>query len=69
MDGHEVNAGQKNGFTIIGVEPALQWNISQSWLVAVGCQFTVAGQNAINAIYPNLSVFWFWDKSGKIVMR
>lgn len=68
-DGHEVNAGQKNGFTIIGVEPALQWNISQSWLVAVGCQFTVAGQNAINAIYPNLSVFWFWDKSGKIVMR
>ena len=68
-DGHEVNAGQKNGFTIIGVEPALQWNISQSWLVAVGCQFTVAGQNAINAIYPNVSVFWFWDKSGKIVMR
>lgn len=68
-DGHAVNAGQKNGFTIIGVEPALQWNFSQNWLVAVGCQFTVAGQNAINAIYPNLSVFWFWDKSGKIVMR
>lgn len=68
-DGHEINAGQKNGFTIIGVEPALQWNFSQNWLVAVGCQFTVAGQNAINAIYPNLSVFWFWDKSGKIVMR
>lgn len=68
-DGHEVNAGQKSGFTIIGVEPALQWNFSQNWLVAVGCQFTVAGQNAVNAIYPNLSVFWFWDKSGKIVMR
>ncbi|MDP1767499.1 MAG: hypothetical protein Q8L74_01710, partial [Nitrospirota bacterium] len=68
-DGHAVNAGQKNGFTIVGVEPALQWNFSQNWLVAVGCQFTVAGQNAINAIYPNLSVFWFWDKSGKIVMR
>ena len=68
-DGHEINAGQKNGFTIIGVEPALQWNFSQNWLVAVGCQFTVAGQNAVNAIYPNLSVFWYWDKSGKIVMR
>ena len=38
-------------------------------VVAVGCQFTVAGENAVNAIYPNLSVFWFWDKSGKIVMR
>ena len=68
-DGHEVNAGQKNGFTIIGVEPALQWNFSQNWLVAVGCLFTVAGQNAINATYPNLSVFWYWDKSGKIVAR
>ena len=59
----------KNGFTIIGVGPALQWNFSQNWLVAVGCEFTVAGQNAINAIYPSLSVFWMWDKSGKIVMR
>jgi len=68
-DGHDVNAGQKNGFTIIGVEPALQWNLSQNWLVGVGCLFTVAGQNAINAIYPNLSVFWYWDKSGKIVAR
>ena len=68
-DGHEINAGQKNGFTIIGVEPALQYNFSQNWLVGVGCLFTVAGQNAINAIYPNLSVFWYWDKSGKIVAR
>jgi hypothetical protein len=34
-DGHDVNAGQKNGFTIIAVEPALQWDFSQNWLVAV----------------------------------
>ena len=68
-DGHEINAGQKSGFTVIGVEPALQWNISDSWLVGAGCLFTVAGQNASNSIYPNISLFWFWDKSGKIVMR
>ena len=68
-DGHDINAGQRNGFTIIGVEPALQWNFSQNWLVAVGCLFTVAGQNATNSTYPNLSVFWMWDKSGKITMR
>lgn len=68
-DGHEINAGQKHGFTIIGLEPALQWNFSQNWLVAVGCQLTVAGQNAVNTIYPNLSAFWFWDKSGKVIMR
>jgi len=68
-DGHQINAGQLNGFSIIGLEPALQWNFSDSWLIAAGCLFTVAGQNAINAIYPNVSVFWFWDKSGKITMR
>jgi hypothetical protein len=68
-DGHPLNAGQKNGFTIIGVEPAIQWNFSQNWLIAAGCLFTVAGQNAINSIYPNVSLFWFWDKSGKIIMR
>lgn len=68
-DGHQVTSGQLRGFTIVGVEPALQWNFSQNWMVAAGCLFTVAGQNAMNAIYPNVSVFWFWDKSGKIVMR
>jgi hypothetical protein len=69
LDGHAINSGQKNGFNIIGVEPAVQWNFSQNWLIAAGCLFTVAGQNAINSIYPNVSVFWFWDKSGKIIMR
>lgn len=68
-DGHPVTSGQLKGFSIVGVEPALQWNFSQNWMVAAGCLFTVAGHNAMNAIYPNISVFWFWDKSGKIVMR
>lgn len=68
-DGHQVNSGQLKGFSIVGVEPALQWNFSQNWMMAAGCLFTVAGQNAINAIYPNVSVFWFWDKSGKVIMR
>lgn len=68
-DGHQITSGQLKGFSIIGVEPALQWNFSQKWMVAAGCLLTVAGQNAMNAIYPNVSVFWFWDKSGKIVMR
>lgn len=68
-DGHEINAGLKHGFTIIGVQPALQWNISDNFLVAFGCQFTVAGQNAVNAVYPNFSLFWFPEKNGKIIMR
>ena len=68
-DGHAINAGQKNGFTIIGVEPALQWKFSDQWVAAAGCLFTVAGQNAINAIYPNISVYWYWNQSGKVIMR
>ncbi|MEC4889896.1 MAG: hypothetical protein RI101_07525 [Nitrospira sp.] len=68
-DGHQINTGQLKGFSIIGVEPALQWNFSQNWMVAAGCLFTAAGQNASNSIYPNVSLFWFWDRSGKIIMR
>jgi len=29
----------------------------------------VAGQNAINAIYPNISLYWYWSQSGKVIMR
>jgi len=69
LDGHDINRGQKNGFTIIGVEPALQWRFSEHWVAAAGCLFTVAGQNAINAFYPNISLFWYWSKTGKVIMR
>ncbi len=68
-DGHTINRGQRNGFTIVGVEPALQWRIGEQWVAAAGCLFTVAGQNAINAVYPNISIFWYWSKTGKVMMR
>ncbi len=68
-DGHVINRGQRNGFTIIGVEPALQWRMGEQWVAAAGCLFTVAGQNAINAMYPNISLFWYWSKTGKVMMR
>ncbi len=68
-DGHAINRGQTNGFTIIGVEPALQWRMGEHWVAAAGCLFTVAGQNAINAFYPNISIFWYWSKTGKVIMR
>jgi hypothetical protein len=68
-DGHSINSGQLHGFSIIGVEPAFQWRMGEQWVAAAGCLFTVAGQNAINAIYPNLSIFWYWSKTGKVIMR
>jgi hypothetical protein len=69
-DGHRLNAGQTSGFSVIGVEPGLQWRFGDSNFVgAAGVLFTVAGQNAINAIYPNFSIFYYWSKSGKVIMR
>ncbi|MGH9786421.1 MAG: hypothetical protein ACRD88_19810, partial [Terriglobia bacterium] len=70
LDGHSINAGQKSGFDTIGVEPAIQWRFGSSNFVgAAGCLFTIAGRNSIDAIYPNFSIFWYWSKTGKVIMR
>jgi hypothetical protein len=69
LDGHQLNRGQQNGFTIIGVEPAIQWRFLDNWVAAAGVLFTAAGQNATDSIYPNFSVFWYWNQTGKVIMR
>jgi hypothetical protein len=70
IDGHDVNSGQKSGFSVIGVEPSIQYRIGDTnFLVAGGVLFTLAGQNATNSIYPNFSIFYYWSKSGKVMMR
>jgi hypothetical protein len=68
-DGHAINAGRRSGFTVIGVEPALQWRFLDKWVAAAGVLFTVAGQNASDSMYPNFSLFWYWSKTGKVIMR
>jgi hypothetical protein len=42
-DGHAINRGQRNGSTIVRVEPAIQWNVGDAWIAAAGVLFTVAG--------------------------
>jgi hypothetical protein len=69
-DGHEINRGQKSGFSIIGLEPTIQWRFGDTpFVAAAGVLFTVAGQNAMEAIYPNLSIFYYWSETGKVLMR
>ncbi|WP_447977093.1 hypothetical protein [Candidatus Nitrospira bockiana] len=68
-DGHEINTGQKSGFSVFGVEPVIQYKFSESLVAAAGILFVVAGQNAIDAIHPNFSIFWYWSKTGKVLMR
>ncbi|MGH7257530.1 MAG: hypothetical protein ACREIM_04070, partial [Nitrospiraceae bacterium] len=63
-------SGQKSGFSLVGVEPSVQWRIGDTnFLVGGGVLFTLAGQNATNSIYPNFSIFYYWSKSGKVLMR
>jgi hypothetical protein len=69
-DGHAINRGQRSGFSIIGLEPTIQWRFGDTNFVgAAGVLFTVAGQNAIESVYPNLSIFYYWSKTGTVLMR
>lgn len=68
-DGHAINRGALSGSTVIGIEPAIQFRFSDSLTGAVGVLFTIAGQNAQDAIYPNFSLQWYWNRTGKVVAR
>ena len=68
-DGHAINRGQRSGFNILGVEPAIQYRFGGQLVVSAGVLFTLAGQNAIDSIYPNFSLFWYWSENGKVIMR
>lgn len=70
LDGHESNRGRRSGLQTIGIEPAIQWRFGDSNFVgAAGVLFTIAGQNSSDSIYPNFSIFWYWSKTGKVIMR
>lgn len=68
-DGHGINRGARSGSTVVGIEPAIQFKFTDSLVGAVGVLFTVAGQNAADAIYPNFSMQWYWNKTGKVIAR
>jgi hypothetical protein len=68
-DGHAINRGSLSGSTVIGVEPALQFKLTDSIVGAVGVLFTVAGQNAPNSIYPNFAFQWYWNRGKDVIMR
>lgn len=71
LDGHNLNI-KPTSFNLIGVEPSVQYKFfhtSNGALVgAAGVLFSIAGQNNIDAIYPNVSLYYYWSK-GKVMMR
>ena len=67
-DGHSINRGSLSGSTVVGFEPAIQYRFSDSWVGAIGCLFTVAGQNTADAIYPNFAFRWYWNQGKTVQM-
>jgi hypothetical protein len=67
-DGHAVNISPTS-FSLIGVQPTIQFKFAENLVGAAGVLFTVAGQNNIDAIYPNFSLYYYWGNNGKVMMR
>ncbi|HEU4684090.1 MAG TPA: hypothetical protein VFS39_06280, partial [Nitrospira sp.] len=68
-DGHAINRSPLSGSTVIGIEPALQWRLTDSIVGAAGVLVTIAGQNARDAFYPNFAFQWYWNQGKKVIMR
>ena len=57
-DGHQPNT-KPSTFELFRIEPVLQYRFGEHWVGAAGVLFTVAGQNNIDAIYPNFSLYYY----------
>jgi hypothetical protein len=67
LDGHPVNTTPAS-FWLLGLQPGLEYTFSRyesgaKLVGAIGVMFTVAGQNDIRAIYPNISFKYFFDQN------
>ncbi len=71
LDGHDLNI-KPTSFNLIGIEPSIQYkffhNSNGALVGAAGVLFSIAGQNNIDAMYPNISLYYYWSK-GKVMMR
>ena len=69
LDGHAITVGGMNGFNTLGVQPTIQYRLGEHWVGGAGVLFSVAGQNTLAAYYPNFSIYYYWSKTGKVIMR
>lgn len=73
LDNKLVSTVKPVNYHLIGIEPSIQYTLFHgpggSLVAAAGCLFTLAGQNDIDAIYPNMSIYYYWAKKGTPVMR
>jgi hypothetical protein len=61
LDGHAINTDFKT-FTLIGTALAVEYKFSPDLVASMGALFTLAGRNNVDAIYPGVSMKYFWGK-------
>jgi hypothetical protein len=66
LDGHPVNTTPST-FYLVGIQPGIEYTFSRyesgaKLVGAIGVMFTVAGDNDIRAIYPNISFKYFFEQ-------
>jgi hypothetical protein len=68
LDGKTVDAGPTT-FGLVGVQPSIEYNFTDRIVGAAGVLLTAAGYNDVAAVYPNLSVYYYWNPRGKVLAR
>jgi hypothetical protein len=68
LDGHTVNSGT-HAFGLLGLQPTIEYNITGRLIGAFGVLFTAVGTDDIAAVYPNVSIYYYWNPSGPVVPR
>jgi hypothetical protein len=67
LDGHAVNTTPAT-FWLVGIQPGLEYTFARyesgaKLVGAIGVMFSVAGQDDIRAIYPNISFKYFFEQN------
>jgi hypothetical protein len=68
LDGKGLDAG-RSSFGLIGVQPTVEYDFTDRIVGAAGVLFTAAGYQDVAAVYPNLSVYYYWNPRGHVVAR
>jgi hypothetical protein len=59
LDGKNVDAGRQT----------IEYNFTDRIVGAAGVLLTAAGYDDVAAVYPNLSVYYYWNPRGKVLAR
>jgi hypothetical protein len=68
LDGKAIDAG-RTSFGLIGVQPTVEYDFTDRIVGAAGVLLTAAGYNDVAAVYPNLSVYYYFNPRGHVVAR